>query len=299
MPPEKPCRIVVIDDDQMIRELFTIALQRDGFEVLSAATGAEGLAIIAANDVEIALLDIHLPDISGIDVTRQLVKTTSVSVILLTGDEANYSYASAIHDGAADFIIKPIRIPELLARIERAREARKLAVDNERLVRELERMAIQDALTGLFNYRHFQNQLQTDAARCLRYQRPLSLIILDADHFKAVNDSLGHAEGDKVLIAISQDTTRAIRSTDLAFRYGGEEFAVLLPETRAAEASAVAERIRAEVERVQVAGGRTVTISAGVSQYCPPEDTETFVRRADGALYESKRLGRNRVTIAT
>jgi two-component system cell cycle response regulator len=298
MDIREPCKLLVVDDDQTILHLFPTALGREGYQVSTAASGREGLRVATESRVDVVLLDIHLPDISGIEVMRQIVKTTKTIVILVTGDDANFSHESAIQEGAADFILKPIRLPELILRIKQAREVRSLMDAKTRLIADLERLAVRDELTGLFNYRHFQGRLKGEVQRAQRYQRPLSLTVLDADDFKAINDTWGHAEGDRALTGIARLLTEKTRMTDTCFRYGGEEFVVLLPETQRDQALAVAERVRQAIEQAELTRNRRVTVSAGVAEFRPAEDAETLLRRADSALYEAKRAGRNRVAVA-
>ena len=295
-----PCKVLIVDDDPIILALFSTVLGAEGFDVSTAVSGTEALQRVKGTQVHIALLDINLPDVSGIEVMRQIVKTTSIIVILITGDDARYSHETAVQEGAADFIVKPIRPPELVRRIRQAREIRSLTEAKERLIADLERLAIRDELTGLYNYRHFQAQLKAETQRSLRYQRPLSLIVVDVDHFKVVNDTLGHAQGDRILAGIARGLDGAVRTTDVVFRHGGEEFAILLPETHGDEARGVADRARQAVEQAEPlrVSGRPVTISAGVADFLWTEDHESFLRRADAALYRSKHDGRNRVSMA-
>ena len=291
-------RILVVDDDPMILKLFSTALAREGYAVSVAKTGQEALDQMTANPVEILLLDINLPDISGIEVMRRFVATTTTIVILITGDDASISHEAALQAGAADFIVKPVRLPELAMRIRQAREMRALADAKARLVAELEQLAVKDDLTGLFNYRHFQAQLNSEVQRVARYGRPLALILLDVDHFKEINDAQGHEAGNQVLVGIANALRQSVRTTDSVYRYGGEEFAILLPETPGPPARGVAERARQAVEKSVLAPERRVTISAGMAEYRPPERGEELLRRADAALYVAKREGRNRVATA-
>ncbi len=293
-----PCSLLVVDDDETILQLFAAALGQHGYAVRTAALGREGLRLATENPFEIVLLDINLPDLSGIEVLRQIVQTTKAIVILITGDEVNYTHHSASQEGAADFITKPVRLSELVLRISQAREVRALMETKQRLIAELERLAIRDELTGLFNYRHFQGMLKVEVQRALRYQRPMCLIVIDVDHFKAINDTLGHAEGDRVLAGIAGVCATKIRTTDTGYRYGGEEFAVILPETPGEQAVAVAERLRQAIEAAALIPGRSVTISAGVAELQPTEDADAILRRTDAALYAAKRAGRNIVAMA-
>ena len=293
-----PCKVLVVDDDETILKLFSTALRLENYEVATAASGREGLRLATENPVDVVLLDITLPDLSGIEVMRQIVKTTSSLVILITGDGRQYSLETAIQEGAADFIVKPIRLQELILRIRQAWEVRLLAESKERLIADLERLAVRDELTGMFNYRHFHVRLKAEVERAVRYVRPLSLIILDADHFKVINDTLGHAEGDRALRGIGRILNATVRATDTAFRYGGEEFAVLLPETGIDQALGVAERMCQAIAQAELLPGRPVTVSAGVTEFRGTDDGDALLRRTDAALYEAKRAGRNRAVPA-
>lgn len=295
---DSTCRILVVDDDALILKLFSTALKREGFETATAATGYAALQAMKAQPAELVLLDVNLPDMSGMDVLREINQTSAAIVILVTGDDDQATRTVALQQGAADFIVKPVRLPELAMRIRQAREMRALADTKARLVAELEQLAVKDELTGLFNYRHFQAQLGAEVQRVARYERPLALIILDVDHFKEINDSLGHAVGDRVLAGLAQVLRQSVRTTDSVYRYGGEEFAILLPETHGAQAQGVAERARQAVEKSVLAQDRRVTVSAGMAEYRPPERGEELLRRADAALYAAKRGGRNRVAVA-
>jgi diguanylate cyclase (GGDEF)-like protein len=160
-------------------------------------------------------------------------------------------------------------------------------------------LSITDDLTGLYNPRHFYHLLQAEIERTERYGRPLSLLLLDIDDFKRFNDTYGHMEGDRVLERIGATIQRCIRRTDWAFRYGGEEFTVFMPETEGDQAEVVAERIRAEfaAERFRPVPGREEikTVSIGIAGYRPGEDMKDFINRADRFMYEAKRQGKDRV----
>jgi diguanylate cyclase (GGDEF)-like protein len=162
-------------------------------------------------------------------------------------------------------------------------------------------LSIKDDLTGLYNQRHFYNLLHAEIERSERYQRPLSLLLIDIDDFKQFNDTYGHMEGDRVLERIGATILRCIRRTDLAFRYGGEEFTVCMPETSGDQAMVVAERIRMEfrAERFRPRPGReeSKTISIGIAQYLPKEELRDFIARSDRYMYEAKRQGKDRVHI--
>jgi diguanylate cyclase (GGDEF)-like protein len=168
------------------------------------------------------------------------------------------------------------------------------------MMEKLQKLAVTDGLTKLYNSRSFYTQLETEVDRFNRYKHPLALLLLDLDHFKDYNDSYGHLEGDKVLVRFSQIIKSCLRANDTAYRYGGEEFTVILPETGGEEAGLVAQRIRAalEDERFAPINGKEVkiTISIGVTEYQPKEELSSFIQRADRAMYRSKQKGRNLVS---
>lgn len=188
-----------------------------------------------------------------------------------------------------------------------------VAIKNAHLYRELELTSITDPLTGVFNYRYFYHKLYTEIMRAKRYKRPLSLIILDFDNFKNINDTYGHLVGDRVLkesARLIKDNIRGCKNevykdcdVDTIARYGGEEFAIILPETPLDKALIVGERLREKLEEelpslIKINGGLKVTASFGVASYRDGEDIENFVKRADSALYEAKRKGKNKVVPA-
>jgi diguanylate cyclase (GGDEF)-like protein len=160
-------------------------------------------------------------------------------------------------------------------------------------------LSIKDDLTGLYNQRHFYHLLHAEIERAERYGRPLSLLLLDIDDFKLFNDTHGHMEGDRVLERIGATIQRCVRRTDWAFRYGGEEFTIFMPETPGDQAGVVAERIRTEfrAERFRPSPGReeSKTVSIGIAQYQSREELKEFISRADRNMYEAKRLGKDRV----
>lgn len=188
------------------------------------------------------------------------------------------------------------KIKELELEIDRRKEIEAALKKSEN---EYKTLSITDELTGLYNSRHFYNQLQIEVDRSVRQDNPLSLLLLDIDDFKLYNDTYGHLEGDTVLALLGKNLIESLRSIDLAFRYGGEEFTVILPATEVKQAVTVAERIRErfEAETLGLKMGEKVrcTVSIGISQYRPKEDCEAFVRRTDSALYVAKEQGKNRI----
>jgi diguanylate cyclase (GGDEF)-like protein len=259
------------------------------------------LELLEKESFQVVITDIKLPAMGGLELTKTIKLDNDSDVIVMTGYSDDYSYEEAINIGASDFVIKPVRLEELLLRLRRVLKERKLTRERIRMMEKLQKLAITDGLTKLYNSRSFYTQLELEVDRVNRYQHPLTLLLLDLDYFKNYNDSYGHLEGDKVLVRFSQIIKSCLRANDSAYRYGGEEFTVILPETGGEEARTVAQRIRAalEAERFSPVDGAdvTVTISIGVTEYHNKEELSTFIQRADKAMYLSKQEGRNKVSL--
>lgn len=293
--------ILIVDDDPAIRESMDEFLHASGYVSSSVASAEEALEVLKTETVDVVISDIMLPGMDGLQLTDRAKKNYDIDVIVMTGYSADYSYEEAISKGASDFVFKPVRFEELLLRLKRVLKERQLNHERLQMLEKLKKLSITDGLTKLFNSRYFYSQLKSEIGRSNRYKHPLSLLLLDIDHFKDYNDSYGHLEGDKVLIALGQVIGRVLRKMDSAYRYGGEEFTVILPETDGGEAETVAERLRKTVAAESfrpVPEGEAVgiTVSIGVTEYLPKEDDTAFVQRADQAMYKSKQEGRNKVT---
>lgn len=189
-----------------------------------------------------------------------------------------------------------LAVADVVAGIIRRKQSEKALLESEKRYFEL---SITDALTGLYNSRHYHNQLKSEIERTARYNRPLSLILMDIDDFKHYNDTYGHPEGDKVLARLGEVIRGCLRKTDSAYRYGGEEFTVILPETEGENAANAGERIRKRFESQVFSPGlgekAHKTVSIGVAEYWPEEELSTFMKRTDKAMYSAKERGKNRV----
>ncbi len=293
--------VLIVDDDAAIRESMNEFVDMSGYQSSTASTAEEALERLSQNEIDVVITDIMLPGMDGLELTDRIKKEYDIDVIVMTGYSGDYSYEEAISKGASDFVFKPVRFEELLLRLRRVLKERLLTQERVHMLDKLKRLSITDGLTKLFNSRYFYNQIKAEIDRTSRYQRPLSLLLLDIDQFKEYNDNYGHLEGDKVLVSMGKVIKSCLRKMDSAYRYGGEEFTVILPETEGDEAATVAERIRS-----MVAEGKffprgdndpcTITISIGVTEYVPDEEVAIFVQRADKAMYLSKQSGRNRVS---
>jgi len=293
--------ILIVDDDEAVRNTMNAYIKNAGYMSDAVACAEDALAVLKKDTFQVIITDIKLPGMGGLELTKAIKKDKDSDVIVMTGYSDDYSYEEAINFGASDFVIKPVRLEELLLRLRRVLKERQLGVERTRMMEKLQKLAITDGLTKLYNSRSFYTQLELEVDRFNRYKHPLSLLLLDIDNFKEYNDSYGHLEGDKVLVRFSQIIKDCLRANDSAYRYGGEEFTVILPETTGDEAKTVAQRIRAslEAEKYTPVPGKVarITISIGVTQCYPKEELSTFIRRADKAMYLSKQNGRNRVSV--
>jgi len=295
-----PYSILIVDDDIAIIDTVTQYLKAINYNVKKASNAKEALEILNSFKADIVLTDIMMPDMDGLELTRRIKESYDIDVMVMTGYTAEYSYEKAVQAGASDFIFKPFRFEELNLRIKRVLREADFKKERTKLLKKLEKIAITDALTGLYNSRHFFAQIKTEVDRHTRYSRALSLLILDIDFFKKYNDTWGHLEGDKVLMGIGKTVTSCMRSMDTAYRYGGEEFTLLLPETKLQKACMVGNRIKDSISSriFKPAPGTkaSVTISLGAAQLLLGEDFKSFIDRADKAMYKSKETGRNKLT---
>jgi diguanylate cyclase (GGDEF)-like protein len=303
MSEERGFNIAVVDDDAAIRRLIRLFLDRAGYASVEFATGNEARERL--NDVpwDLAILDRRLPDMDGVLLCHEIKSNPAFKsryVIMLTGEDDAEDKVEGLDLGADDYITKPFQSAELLARIRAAKRIVDLQKELLESNKRLEMLSITDGLTKLYNHRYFQDELARAFEESQRYQRPLSLAIVDLDFFKKVNDSYGHAVGDEVLKAVSRIFQDSIRATDLAARYGGEEFAVMMPETDLGDARTFAEKIRSIVESTPIetqAGPINATVSIGVSTvpHTKIHHAKELVVAADKALYRAKKNGRNQV----
>ena len=292
--------ILIVDDDLAIRDAMHEFIEMSGYESSVASSAEEAMDVLTADTIEVVITDIMLPGMDGLALTDKIKRSQDIDVIVMTGYSTDYSYEEAISKGASDFVFKPVRFEELLLRLKRVLKERRLNQERVQMLEELKKLSITDGLTGLFNSRYFYSQLKNEIERYNRYGHKLSLLLLDIDEFKAYNDSFGHLEGDKILVRLGRIIKSCLRKMDTAYRYGGEEFTIILPGTHGEEARTVAERLRAAVATEDFTSGRnpevTITISIGVTQYRQEEKISNFVQRADKAMYQSKQAGRNKVS---
>jgi len=292
--------ILIVDDDIAIKESVEEYLKILSYEVKSALNAKSALTLLETFHADMVLTDIMMEGMDGLELTKKIKAKFDVDVMVMTGYSADYSYEEAVKAGASDFIFKPFRFEELDLRIKRVLRESEFKKERSLLLKEMEQLAITDGLTGLYNSRQFFHQIKQEIKRYDRYSRSLSLMILDIDFFKRYNDSWGHLEGDKALMHIGRIINACMRSMDTAYRYGGDEFAILLPETDLKMACVVGARIKdkitAEIFRPEPGKTQSVTVSIGASELVDEEDFTAFIKRTDNAMYKSKQTGRNKLT---
>jgi len=294
-----PLTVMVIEDHPDQRELLAIVLQREGYKVITAGNGIEALEKLAAEKVQIALSDIMMPKMDGFELIKRIrgnPSLKSIYLILITARIQEGDRVRGLDLGADDYITKPFSFSELLARIR----------VGSRVVQYQQHLEYQtqvDSLTGLFNRRAFENKMGEEFERSKRYHSPLSLLILDIDNFKLINDTYGHHGGDAALVKISETFREKTRQSDFPARYGGEEFVLVLPETDQENAVQAATKIHDAIR--SSAFGTTVrpfrlTVSIGVSSTSIKfySDWQELLRDADHALYIAKNSGKDRIEVS-
>lgn len=295
-------RILVVDDAMENIQILHAALQ-DEHEVLFAMDGPRALEIARTQHPDLILLDAVMPGMDGYAVCRELFsvpETSDIPVIFVTALKSPEDETRALGAGAADFISKPVN-----AAVVRARVRTQLTVKRQRDA--LRALILTDALTGVANRRAFDERLEMEWRRCGRAQLPVSLLIVDIDHFKLYNDHYGHPAGDGTLEQVAGAMQRAAgRSQDLVARYGGEEFAILLPQLDELGATGVARRLMHELEMLALPHAASptsqhLTVSIGIASMIPGEHSAPadLVQVADALLYQAKAGGRNQYRIST
>jgi diguanylate cyclase (GGDEF)-like protein len=292
--------VLVIDDSPEVLAVVAARLRPEGYRVITAADWESGMDLAFVQSPDLILLDVNMPDVSGLDVCRRLKadpRTGDIPVIFLTASDDVSVKVHSFDLGATDYVTKPFHPAELRARV-------RAALRTKREHDTLGTQARQDSLTGLWNRGQFDRILESEVAIAIRESKPLSLVMVDLDHFKRLNDGYGHVFGDAVLRGVSTLLSEGIRGTDYACRYGGEELALVLSDTTGEAAVEVCERLRERLvsHEFSVKDGAPVTITAsfGIAEIAQKVGAGVvtasgLVDAADEALYSAKREGRDRV----
>jgi diguanylate cyclase (GGDEF)-like protein len=300
--------VLIIDDSDAVREKIIKTLEAFNLFVryYEAEDGLEGFKKLLSSPVDIILCDLEMPRIDGfkfLSMMKSRPDLQDTPVIMLTGMNDRDLKIKGLEQGASDYITKPFDPEELVARVKVHLKIKNLQDDLKRTNELLLELSNTDHLTGLFNRRFLMEALDKEVQRSSRKGGNLSILILDIDHFKNVNDTYGHLQGDAVLQKVALQLQKELRNYDIAARYGGEEFIAVLPDATIAEAAFVAERIRASIQTSKFNGALSqlcLTVSLGVALYSPEDGTtvDGFIKRADDALYRAKANGRNKVECA-
>lgn len=304
-------KILLVEDDKLQAKITKEYLEKNGYEVLWTDNGKSAIKIAKTQPIEIILLDLILPDISGNEVARWLKineDTKGIPIIIVTIKDTLPDKVKGLEAGADDYLPKPYNEIELNARIYACLRTKALQDElrekNRQLVeilKKVEVLAITDSLTELYNRRHFELALEKEFKRTTRYKTPTSCMMIDIDHFKKINDKYGHHKGDEVLRETAKIIKGCIREIDVAARWGGEEFIVLLPQTTKENAFKAAERISESISGMNFPNiSSRLTVSIGIADIPNPSinSVEKFVQIVDLALYEAKEKGRNKIVVA-
>jgi len=316
-PPGRECqtveniKLLIIDDDPDQRDLLREALDDHfGHDSTSSVDGRQSALKLDLNAFDLILMDYNLADCSGMDLMAEVHGLCSTPVIMVTGENVGQTAIAAITRGATDYVVKTVdylvTIPLVIRKnLMVARMKRELEEKNKQLselLEQVEKAAATDPLTGLYNRRHFSRVLDQLFADAHRNGHDLSCIMLDLDKYKQLNDTFGHQMGDELLVCAGKVITANLRRMDVAARYGGDEFVLLMPHTSCEEAAFAVERIREEFREgtAKLLNREGMHMSVGVSSHFKnrPASADQLVALADRALYEAKDAGRDRVVLA-
>lgn len=315
--------ILVVDDEESIVNIVRDVLEQAGYNTYKALSGEEALDVYSVNPVDVVLTDIRMGGMDGFELMRHLkLLDKDLNIIVMTGFDSYETVLQALQSGAYDYMQKPLENhTELVATIDRACSNARLVKENGKLIRELasshtklseanrslveanhrlKKMASTDSLTLLYNRRYFDQVVSRELSRRNRYSLAISLVMLDIDNFKEINDTYGHEAGDDALKKVASVINASARTSDIVARYGGEEFGVVLPQTEPANAIIFAERTRVAIaaESFTLKNGEEINLTislgiAGATPKCGTIEPKTMIAAADKALYEAKNNGRN------
>ena len=297
-------KVLLIDDECEILDLLTEILEDEGYEVFQAGDGVEGLKEFYDKKPDLIISDMRMPRMDGLQVLKEVKKVKpELDVIILTGHSDEKSAVGCLHLGAYDYLYKPIEeIDVLLKTVERALYKKTLEEKNKQFVKKLQDMATRDPMTGLQNFRQLHTYLDNLIIHSNRYGHFFSLFMIDIDHFKNVNDTYGHLFGDHVLKELSKIMSECVRLSDQVFRYGGEEFIIILPETDFDGSFNTLNRIMESVRKYTFISENIkteITISIGCSIFPNhSKDKTELIDIADKALYDAKETGRDKFIVS-
>jgi len=297
--------ILIIDDSEVVRLQIACELQGAALcdRILHAGDGIEAFKLLLGTSVDLILCDLEMPRIDGFKLLGMIAgneQLRDIPVIMLTGHGDRSLKVKLLGHGASDYVTKPFDAGELIARVEVHLKIKGLQDELKKSNDRLLLLSNTDPLTLIFNRRYMMDMLEKEIQRAIRTGSQLSLLMVDIDHFKKINDTYGHQNGDLVLVAVADALRSSLRTYDFAARYGGEEFVLSLPETPHEGAMLVAERLRESVQSLPYSGalsGLKITVSMGVATFPAAAITSIadLIREADEAMYRAKAAGRNRI----
>lgn len=308
--PEK-FLILIVDDNINNLQILRVILEAEGYQTTVANNGHDAINRVRVSKPDLIIIALIMSTMSGLELCDHLKSplplTTSPIILIRTIHEQEH-LIEAFEKGVADTIIYPFNPAEILARVRTHLELKQtryqlkqLVKEHEKLMNMLRKLASTDPLTGLWNRRHVLSVGYQEFNRACRYKRSLSVLMIDIDNFKQINDAYGHTMGDEVLKGVAKSIVGSLREADYCGRFGGEEFVTLLPETDSAGAVRVAERLRRRLEQITIGIGNQqvqMTVTVGVASYQSDDSNiEVIIQRANHALYQAKRQGYNRVAL--
>lgn len=293
LPNNEDIKILIVDDDPVVLEVMKSIIASYGFALATAGDGQQAIERLGMDKFSIVITDINMPVMDGMELLRHVKSHyPKIGVIVVTGLSEEYTYVDVINAGAIDYMTKPFDSTELLARLRRV-------IREQTLIHELEKLSTSDALTNLYNRRHFDTKIVEEVHRAFRQEYRIFLSLIDIDRFKGYNDTFGHQAGDNLLTALGHILRNyARRGVDWAFRYGGDEFAIIITQTTREQAVKINERILSTY--LEYNFGDT-SLSCGVGEFIRDqglpwqENINHFIKRVDQALYEAKNSGRGRI----
>lgn len=292
--------ILVVEDDQAIAQMIRLILTKHGHALQFAHNGLDALTLLDSWRPDLIISDVMMPGLDGFELAERLHQTDGlhdIPVIFVTALAQVEQISHGLKLGAVDYLTKPFRAMELEARVNNALRLKFLQDDLRRANAELTDLALNDSLTGLKNHRYVTEYLERALQQAARYNESLSVLMLDLDHFKRINDTYGHPFGNQVLQELAKILCAQARQADSVCRFGGEEFLLICPNTPLPAAGTLAERVRQAVAQHTFAAlpDENITISVGVATYEPKRDRDAnaFLIRVDSALYLAKNEGRN------
>ena len=297
-------KVLIAEDDSVVRRAIEIVLRKRGYEVVMAENGRKAWEALDDREIRLAILDRMMPEMTGIEVCEKIRQRGGeyLYVIILSAQDSETDIVSGLDAGADDYVTKPFSQKELQARL-RAGE-RIVRLETELLVaqQKIETMATEDELTSLWNRRAIIQRLKEELARARREGLPIAVGMVDVDHFKSVNDTLGHGAGDRVLIEVARRMAAASRSYDSVGRYGGDEFLLIFANTSREQAAEIGRRMCENVRQAPIDAGNkavNVSITLGVATISETDESsaEELIHVADCALYDAKERGRDQMAI--